>query len=62
MAGEMTCREAQRLGVDRIRELYGEEHWQRMGEAGGKALVEKYGQKHMRKIGRRGGRVTKGER
>ena len=55
----MTMREAQRLAVERIRELYGPEHWQRAGERGGKALVEKYGRKHMRKIGRRGGRASR---
>lgn len=57
--GQMTMREASRLGNEKLLATRGRDHYAAMGRKGGAALVASRGRTYMRKIGRRGGKAKR---
>ena len=54
----MATSEAERKGGRKVREKYGEDHYQRIGRKGGAALKEKRGSEYYSAIARKGGRAN----
>lgn len=54
-AHPMTMSDIGKIGGNRVKELYGDEHYTRIGTEGGQKLARERGTEYYREIGRKGG-------
>src|SRR5687768_17607386 len=62
VSGDMTVREAGRLGGDKRKEALGADGYSKLGKKGGQTTKERHGHDFYSEIGRKGGEVVRRER